>query len=170
MPYTLNTTRSEKRLPRSTPMHCRRILQSIFILSCSIFMLPVIANTTVDSTDSSAEQHEGSHLVNCEDPVNSARQEIKDAVGPLYANGAAQSELELVANRIDKFITSATYCRMTLQSASQRAKPETIGEWISLQQWLNRLADTFARSASDSEYTNWKDEYTLFAEIYEFEP
>lgn len=146
-------------------MHCHKILRSISLMCFFLLALPVTAAETEDKLE-----QQNTTSINCEDPVNAARQEIKDTVGPLYANGAAQPELQIAANRIDKFITSATYCRMALQSGSGRAKPETIGEWISLQQWLNRLADTFSRSASDSEYTNWKDEYTLFAEVYEFEP
>jgi len=116
------------------------------------------------------DREKSSQGLDCNDPVNSARATIKETVGPLYAKGADLPQLKTTANQIDRFITDATYCRVALQSGPRKVSSAIIGEWSSLQQWLNRLANTFHLSASEAGHVGWRDEYTLFAEIYEFEP
>lgn len=147
-------------------MHLHLMIASFGVMGL-LFLSPAVAEQTTNPSD---EGQSAVQSFDCKDPVSGAQRAVKDTVGPLYANGADQVQLESAANQLDRFITDATYCRIALQSSAQRADPAIIGEWLSLHQWLNRLADTFARSASDSTYTKWKDEYTLFAEVYEFEP
>ena len=95
---------------------------------------------------------------------------IKETLGPLYANGADLPQLKTAADRVGKFVTDATYCRLSLQSGARDVTRETVAEWSSLHQWLNRLVDMLETSVHQSDSEIWKDEYLLFAEVYEFEP
>ena len=142
---------------------------------CSCLLLLPLSNTFAkNANDNPAEkfleQQPSTQSLECGDPVIAGREAVKETVGPLYANGADQPQLQTAANQVDRLITDATYCRIALQSGPEPKNHDTIGEWSSLHQWLNRLADMLLRSASEAGHVGWRDEYTLFAEIYEFEP
>ncbi|MEM7466202.1 MAG: hypothetical protein AAF387_04890 [Pseudomonadota bacterium] len=108
--------------------------------------------------------------LDCADPVNSGRMAVKKTVGPLFANGADQAQLETAATALDKLVTGAAYCQIELQSSTKKVSGIVIAEWRSLNQWFNRLADTFSLSVAKPSEPKWRDEYILFAEVYEFEP
>lgn len=146
-------------------MHCHAI--SKIFLAITLLIIATVANALETDVGDAATHPES---LDCADPVNAARSAIKQTLGPLYANGADQPKLKSAGRQIDQYIADATYCRMTLQSGAVAASQSTIGEWLSLQQWLNRMADTVANSAANIDDNRWRDEYTLFAEIYEFEP
>ncbi|MGR8949612.1 MAG: hypothetical protein ACU84Q_16335 [Gammaproteobacteria bacterium] len=132
------------------------------IAICALAALPLSATA--------AQADEGATKLDCADPVNSGRRVVKNTIGPMYLNGANDSQLKTAATSIDAFVTGATYCQMELQSRPERVSGELIAEWRSLNQWLHRLADTLSFTLTDPLDLRWRNEYTLFAEIYEFEP
>lgn len=108
--------------------------------------------------------------LDCADPVESGRRTIKSTLGGLYMNGADAGQIKNASITLDDLVTNATYCQVKLQSQTERADQMLIAEWRSLHQWLNRIADTLHISVSNPTETRWRDEYTLFAEVYEFTP
>lgn len=130
-------------------------------LVLSLVTLPGFAESTETDQFSSLD---------CEHPVESGRRTVKSALGDLYLNGANAGEIKSASAALDGLVTNATYCQVKLQSQLEPPDRTLIAEWRSLHQWLNRIADTLQISVSDPQETRWRDEYTLFAEIYEFAP
>ena len=137
-----------------------------FKLLFNVFLLGICLLAIAPS--SAEDKHEGA--LDCNDPVASGRRTIKGALGNLYANGANAGEISNASVTLDGLVTNATYCQVFLQSQAERADRMLIAEWRSLHQWLNRIADTLHMSTSDPSETRWRDEYSLFAEVYEFKP
>ena len=121
-------------------------------------------------TSSAATKDDDRLKLDCADPVNSGRHVVKETVGPIYVSGADDSQLKTAAAAMDSFVTGAAYCQMELQSRPEKVSGDLIAEWRSLNQWLNRLADRLDSSVMDPNNLGWRDEYSLFAEVYEFEP
>ena len=128
------------------------------------------ACTAIALTTSAATKDDGRLKLDCADPVNSGRHVVKETVGPIYVSGADDSQLKTAAAAMDSFVTGAAYCQMELQSRPEKVSSDLIAEWRSLNQWLNRLADRLDHSVIDPSNLGWRDEYSLFAEVYEFEP
>ena len=133
-----------------------------------IFIFSLCAAITI-SVSAATKDNEPSKL-DCADPVNSGRLVVKETVGPMYVSGADDSQLKTAAAAMDSFVTGAAYCQMELQSRPERVSSDLIAEWRSLNQWLNRLADRLDSGVTNPKDLGWRDEYSLFAEIYEFEP
>ena len=130
-------------------------------LLLGIYLLPIAPIMAEDGLEGALD---------CADPVESGRRTIKDALGILYNDGANAGEIKNASRTLDGLVTNSTYCQVFLQSQPEHADRMLIAEWRSLHQWLNRIADTLHASVSNPSETRWRDEYSLFAEVYEFTP
>ena len=98
---------------------------------------------------------------------------IKAVLGPRYADERRRrgARSELPANSRSCCSTSATaapWCsRASARTATRQAH---IGEWHALNQWLYRLVNFVGQNARGDDSVSWREEYALFAEVYEFEP
>ena len=107
--------------------------------------------------------------LDCDQPLNSAPNEIKRLLGALYHTDSTGPELLAASDELQQLANSATYCRVRVQSPSNGSDRSLAGEWISLHQWITRIADFLYLNAKGEYRVNWKDEYVQFAELYEFE-
>jgi hypothetical protein len=105
----------------------------------------------------------------CDQPLNSAPREIKRVLGALYGADSSGPELLAASDELQQLASSATYCRVRVQSPSSGSDRSLAGEWIALHQWITRIADFLYLNAKGEYRVNWKDEYVEFAELYEFE-
>ncbi|MEX2479587.1 MAG: hypothetical protein WD928_01885 [Gammaproteobacteria bacterium] len=97
---------------------------------------------------------------------------IKTVLGPRY--GAAE-DLEALSGsfrELEILLLEIGHCRAAAQSGEvpDAHRQEHVAEWHSLNQWLYRLANFVGLNARGDTSVSWRDEYALFAEIYEFEP
>jgi hypothetical protein len=108
-------------------------------------------------------------IFDCDQPLNSGPNAMKRVLGELYRADSSGPELLTASADLQQLAESATYCRVRVQSPSSGSDRNLAGEWISLRQWITRIADFPYLNAKGEYRVNWKDEYAEFAELYEFE-
>ncbi len=109
----------------------------------------------------------------CKDPLHSAPVAIKYALGDLYRIEPTTAQLDTASSALKDLMSAASYCRIEAQSpiahTDARADRDLTREWLSLQMWINRLADFVYLNAKGRTHVNWKQEYADFAALYEIE-
>jgi hypothetical protein len=99
---------------------------------------------------------------------------IKAVLGPHYAKAADDSAaLQTSFRELEILLLEIGHCRAAAQSiehAASDGRQAEIMEWHTLNQWLYRLVNFVGLNARGDNSVNWRDEYSLFAEVYEFEP
>jgi hypothetical protein len=113
--------------------------------------------------------------VDCNDPLGTMPSAIKGVLSPLRVHASDRARLSAAAQQLTALTNSGGDCRIRLQGDAQgrdkhgNSHREQIRDWISLNQWLDRLTSFVAMNAEGDLSVDWQDEYVLFAEIYEFE-
>ena len=97
---------------------------------------------------------------------------IKAVLGPRYATSDDATALEASFRELEVLLLDIGHCRAVVQSGERPDgdRQAHIGEWHSLNQWLYRLVNFVGQNARGDDSVSWRDEYALFAEVYEFEP
>ncbi|MEQ8662579.1 MAG: hypothetical protein RLW62_17340 [Gammaproteobacteria bacterium] len=97
---------------------------------------------------------------------------IKALLGPHYASGGDAATLTSSFRELEVLLLDIGHCRAVVQSGERpdAERQAHIGEWHSLNQWLYRLVNFVGLNARGDDSVSWRDEYALFAEVYEFEP
>jgi len=108
-------------------------------------------------------------ILDCDQPLNSGPNAINQVLGALYRADSSGPELLAASGELQQLAESATYCRVRVQSPSSGSDRSLAGEWISLHQWITRIADFLYLNGKGEYRVNWKDEYAEFAGLYEFE-
>lgn len=107
--------------------------------------------------------------LDCADPFISGPAAVKHILGGLYRAEADKQRLIAAAAALQELAATVTYCRIWAQSPSSGSNRRTAAEWVSLFQWVNRLADFVSLQAQGDDRADWKGDYAVFAELYEFE-
>jgi len=133
---------------------------SLFLF-LSLLALPAVAADTAKGA------------FDCDDPLQSAPLAIKKTLGDLYRIEPSKAQLDAASADLKQLLSAASFCRIRSQSpsahADAQAKQALTREWLSLHMWINRIADFVYLNAKGRNTVNWKDEYTEFASLYEFE-
>ncbi|MGE0485709.1 MAG: hypothetical protein AB7Q81_16305 [Gammaproteobacteria bacterium] len=99
---------------------------------------------------------------------------IKAVLGPHYANAAVDAAaLQASFRELEILLLEIGHCRAAAQSIEHAAgddRQAEITEWHTLNQWLYRLVNFVGLNARGDTSVDWRDEYSMFAEVYEFEP
>ena len=97
---------------------------------------------------------------------------IKTVLGPQYAAAENVATLAATHRELAALLLDIGHCRAVAQSAEipDDNRQEHVAEWHALNQWLDRLVNFVGLNARGDASVSWRDEYALFAEIYEFEP
>ena len=97
---------------------------------------------------------------------------IKTVLGPLYAAAENVETLAATHRELAELLLEIGHCRAVAQSGEipDDHRQEHVAEWHALNQWLDRLVNFVGLNARGDTSVSWRDEYALFAEIYEFEP
>jgi|GEM_PF-3152239 hypothetical protein len=98
--------------------------------------------------------------------------QVKVVLGPIYAQPDDLKRIQAGMAQLTDLLSMAAHC------SSQARAPGESGEernrkimgWHSMNQWLDRLVSRVGISARDGNDLSWRDEYELFAEVYEFKP
>ncbi len=111
--------------------------------------------------------------LDCKDPLRSAPVAIKYALGDLYRIESTTAQLDAASVALKDLMSAASYCRIEAQSpiahSDARANGDLTREWLSLQMWINRIADFVYLNSKGRTHVNWKHEYADFAALYEIE-
>ncbi len=98
--------------------------------------------------------------------------QVKTILGPRY--GAADGDHGLADSfrEMEILLLQAGHCSAAARSHGNAAldRERNIMEWHSLNQWLERLVGIMRRNTRGDLTASWRDEYSLFAQVYEFEP
>ena len=98
---------------------------------------------------------------------------VKDLLGPSYAAGEDDAGvLAARAGELEALLVTIGHCRAVAQSIESPGgnRQRDIIEWHSLNQWLYRLSNFLGQNLNGDTSVDWRAEYALFAEVYEFEP
>lgn len=97
---------------------------------------------------------------------------VKAILGPSYASAPDSATLAANHGELERLLLEAGHCSASARSHDTQVadRQRNIMEWHSVNQWLNRLVGVMALNTRGDMSSDWRDEYTLFAEIYEFEP
>ena len=104
----------------------------------------------------------------CGHTVESVPHTVQTIVTPAYA-GAAGVNLKDVARQMEILMLEAGHCQALTQSFENKSKDKEaqLTEWHSLNQWLYRLANFLGLNSRGDVSIDWREEYKLFAEVYE---
>lgn len=108
-------------------------------------------------------------MLDCADPLMSGPAAVQRILGGLYRVEADERQLAAAKVELQRLAATVTYCRVWVQSPSSGSNRQTAAEWVSLFQWINRLADFVSLRANGGDRVDWKDDYADFAALYEFE-
>lgn len=98
--------------------------------------------------------------------------QIKSILSPLYVAADDLTALKAGIDKLETLLLHAGHCTATARSAGTEVgdRERNIMEWHSMNQWLGRLVGSAALYARGRGDADWRDEYNLFAEIYDFTP
>ncbi|MFT4564102.1 MAG: hypothetical protein ACI9BW_003864 [Gammaproteobacteria bacterium] len=130
----------------------------------TILLLSVVSSGSVSAADDEPRKH-----LDCSDPLKAAPAAVKGALGHLYHKEASIEKLVEAHAALNSLVSDATNCRLNAQSAARGSDGTLVREWISLHDWINRLADFVYLKSIGRGRANWEIEYADFAKLYEFE-
>lgn len=115
----------------------------------------------------SAEDDEG-----CAHRAIDVAPRIKAVLGPRYAAPGDDAALADTHRELSALLIEIGHCRAVAQSIEHPGvdRQTEIMEWHTLNQWLYRLTNFVELNVRGDRSVDWRDEYSLFAEVYEFEP
>lgn len=96
---------------------------------------------------------------------------VRTILEPFYTGTSPADELAGASARLRTLMTEANLCRVMIMTPDNdsASKQHDIMEWHSLNQWLERLTNFVGLNATGHTNVNWREEYELFAEVYELE-
>jgi len=102
----------------------------------------------------------------CGHSVTGVPEEIKGILSPAYAG---EADLQAIAKQMNVLMLEAAHCQAAAQSIIGRSRESEaeIVEWHSLNQWLYRLTNFVNLNANGDNSIDWRDEFKVFAEVYE---
>ncbi|MAT65853.1 MAG: hypothetical protein CMN57_09430 [Gammaproteobacteria bacterium] len=108
----------------------------------------------------------------CEYAVGDIAPRIKAVLGPRFAAADDGTALTESFRELELLLLDTGHCRAVVQSAERNDanRQAHIREWHTLNQWLYRLTNFVGQNSRGDLSVSWRDEYALFAEVYEFEP
>ena len=115
-----------------------------------------------------AEESE-TETLDCNAPLHAAPAAIKRTLGPLYRKNPPIEKLDAAYLKLRELVSGATNCRLHVQSPGSGSDRNLVREWISLHDWLSRLADFVYLESIGKARVDWEIEYADFADTYEFE-
>ena len=97
---------------------------------------------------------------------------IKHVLGPRYVAAEDRGALNGSFHELEKLLIEIGHCRAIAQSGEvdDPLREQHVMEWHSLNQWLYRLVNFVGMNANGDASVDWRTEYALFAQVYEFEP
>jgi hypothetical protein len=97
---------------------------------------------------------------------------LKEVLGPRYVIAENAEALKATHRELEVLLLEIGHCRAVAQSAEipDDNRQQHVAEWHALNQWLDRLVNFVGLNSRGDSSVSWRDEYALFAEIYEFEP
>jgi hypothetical protein len=105
----------------------------------------------------------------CVHTVASVPKSVHDILNPLYTGSPTQVSLAAASEQLQTLMSQANFCRIFVVHDPQRndARNQDNMAWKSLNQWLVRLSNFVTLNANGHDDRDWKDEYEVFAELYE---
>ena len=107
----------------------------------------------------------------CPENADGIAAEVKTILGPLYEVGTTSPSK---ANKaaLQKLLVNAGHCAAVARSFGTESnnRHNNIMEWHAINQWLDRLASFVHLNEQGDFSIDWRQEYEVFAEVYEFEP
>lgn len=107
--------------------------------------------------------------LDCSNPLKVAPMAVKNALGPLYQQDPPVEKLVEAHAALTSLVSDATNCRLNSQSSASSTDGDLVREWISLHDWINRLADFVYLKSIGRGRVDWELEYADFAQLYEFD-
>ena len=80
--------------------------------------------------------------------------------------------LDGVLRELEVLTLRSGHCSAAARSTGRKTpgRDTNIEEWHAINQWLSRLVNIMGLNVRGDHRRTWRDEYALFAEVYEFEP
>jgi len=94
---------------------------------------------------------------------------VKNALGSLYRQDPPVEKLVEAHAALTNIVSDATNCRLNSQSSASATDGDLVREWISLHDWISRLADFVYLKSIGRGRVDWELEYADFAQLYEFD-
>jgi hypothetical protein len=131
-------------------------------------VLAIISGSITYAFAASDSEEKAKHL-DCADPLKGAPLAVKNALGHLYRKQAPAEKLTEAHVALTSLVAQSTNCRINVQSSGKASDRSLVREWVSLHDWINRLADFVYLESIGRRRVDWQLEYADFAKIYEFE-
>lgn len=108
----------------------------------------------------------------CDHTVDTVPKSIQDILNPIYTGSPTEDRLSAASKQLETLMSQANFCRIFVVqdhnvSGPSDEKNRVNMEWKSLNQWLVRLSNFVTLNAKGHKDRDWKEEYELFAEVYE---
>ena len=107
----------------------------------------------------------------CTPSVDGVIVEIRGILSDGYATPDPVPDLKSRYAALEKLLVEVGHCSAVVRShgVEHQNREMVIREWHSINQWLSKVSDAVALSSKGQD-ADWRREYALFAEIYEFAP
>ena len=106
----------------------------------------------------------------CGPTTDGVTAEIKKILGKQFAS-STDSDMQTQHNELEALLVTVGHCSAVVRSngVENQNREMVIREWHSINQWLSRLTGAVGLTVLGQD-GGWREEYALFAEIYEFTP
>tara|TARA_A100001037_G_C15026073_1_gene578688 strand:+ start:467 stop:889 length:423 start_codon:yes stop_codon:yes gene_type:complete len=140
-------------------MSASKLKNSFFVLWA--IMLTVLHPHPSQANDSST----------CPENADGIAAEVKTILGTPYKNGITTPSKSHKA-ALQELLVNAGHCAAVARSFGTESnnRHQNIMEWHAINQWLDRLVSFVHLNEKGDLSINWRQEYEIFAEVYEFEP
>lgn len=119
-----------------------------------------------------AAEGEENNQAGCAENADDMAQRVKQLLNQRYVARANGEAMRPALAQVEQLLLEAGHCSTSARSHNTEVgnRQRNIMEWHSVNQWLNRLVGVLALNVGGDESADWRDEYELFAEVYEFSP
>jgi hypothetical protein len=135
-------------------------LKNVFLIAWAVALVASYTSTST-ANDSLA----------CPENADGIAAEVKAVLGPLYEGGTT-SPAEPHKTALQALLVNAGHCAAVARSFGTESnnRRQNIMEWHAINQWLDRLVSFVHLNVQGDFSIDWRREYEVFAEVYEFEP
>ena len=97
---------------------------------------------------------------------------VRELLSVDFHNGNDQHGLDENFRQLEIMSLHSGHCSAAARSTGRETpgRDNNIEEWHAMNQWLSRLVNVMGLNVRGDIRRTWRDEYELFAEIYEFDP
>lgn len=162
--------------PGFTPAAECRTEDATMLRAQMIRTLVVLALTGINGVQANAEANAGATAQedswHCPQNAEGVTDNVRALLSADFHAGEDGASLDASFRELEILTLRSGHCSAAARSTGRKTpgRDTNIEEWHAINQWLSRLVNIMGLNVRGDHRRTWRDEYALFAEVYEFEP